>query len=121
MHPGKSGKSTLARQLGKQVPVIFVDRLLRPERAKGAVVPLAHSAIDTQLQSSRSIKKMWSDLRENEEVQEYVADIIALAVRQCQFVDTIIVDGHCVDLLERRLVEKLGYGFKCWSVAPGSR
>jgi hypothetical protein len=119
--PGKVGKSTMARQLGKHSPVIFVDALLRPVRAKSAVVPLQQSKIDARLESNRSIKVMWSEFREDEEVQEYVASVIAAAVKQCQSADTIIVDGHGVDLLERHLVEKLGRGFKCWSVTPSLR
>jgi len=113
---GKTGKSTLARQIGTRSPVISVDRLLRPERADRAKVHDVQALIDAEFKKDRSILKMWNNLRENDEVKGYLADVIARAVKQCRYADTIIVEGYLVDDLAARIKTSLGDQFKCWAV-----
>jgi SAM-dependent methyltransferase len=115
---GRSGKSTLARQIGSHSPVISVDHLLRPKRAPNAVVHDAQKLIDAALDADRSIARMWVTLGEDDSVRSYLAGIIAMAVKQCRFADSIIVEGHFVGSLERDIAEKLGNEFKCWSTTP---
>jgi adenylate kinase family enzyme len=116
---GGSGKSTLARQLGARCPIISVDRLLRPKRASNATVHDVQALIDSELKKDRSIKKMWNKLRDNDKVKDYLADAIARAVKQCQYSDTIIVEGYLVDDLAAGIEKRLGDQFKCWTLRPG--
>lgn len=116
--PGRSGKSTLARQVGNHSPIISADHLLRPQRAPNATVHESQRMIDAELEADPSIANMWAKLSKNESVRMYLAGVLAMAVKQCRFADTIIVEGHLIDGLEREIAENLGSQFKCWSTTP---
>lgn len=116
---GGSGKSTLARQLSARAPVIPIDRLLRPQRANRATVHEMQALIDSEFKNDRSIRKMWSKLRDNDGVKKYLADAIAGAVKQSRYADTVIVEGYLVDDLAEQIRTSLGDQFRCWAVRPG--
>lgn len=116
---GGIGKSSLARRLGP-APVVSTDRLLRPARARNAIIPPAQAILDAKIKEHRSLRIVWGELRDNEEVRSHCAAVIANAVKQCRGAGVVIVEGHILADLGPEIAANLGQDFRCWNTARGA-
>lgn len=117
---GKSGKSTLALQLGDNKPIISVDNLIRPKRAENATISDLQSLIDQNLKKeNRSIRKMWEKLKNNHKIRAYLAEAITESIKKCRYSDTIIVEGYIAKDILAEIEKKLGNEYKCWYAFHG--
>jgi hypothetical protein len=115
---GGIGKSSLARRLGP-FPIVSTDALMRPGRAKNAVVAPAQAKLDAKIKEKRWLSIVWDDLRDDESVRTYCATVIADAIRQCRSAGTVIVEGHVLEDLGADIEARLGPDFRCWNMTRG--
>jgi len=118
---GGVGKSILASQINS-APVISTDRLFQPFADKDVRSKSAeHNTYLQLLNERRSIRITWDEIKSNESIRKYFMATVARAIRICNGIPLVVVEGYVLKDLVQDLVLELSSEFKCWVAGTGEQ